>query len=233
MEAWGALVRRRREENTMGLNLFGFLMPRQEHFVPLFCAHWTTVCHAADALVRLVGAPASTAVEVAAIRKLETEADQVARTTYVAANRTFNAPIDREDILALVHALDDVIDGIEDAAKTLERDTPGPFPEQVPAMVAAIRQACGVISEALPLLDTSSRNAERILGLCEQVGQIEGRVDEQFDAGLTKLHAALRAEQLDVRRYLDGKEVLEQLEAVVDLCDDVANAIQTITVKHV
>ncbi len=217
----------------MGLNLFGFLMPRQERFVPLFCAHWTTVCRAADALARLVGTPASTAVEVAAIRQLETEADKIARAIFVAANRTFNAPIDREDILTLTRALDDVIDGIEDAAKTLERDDPSSFPEEVAAMVEAVRQACGVINQALPLLDTSSRNAQQIFGLCEQVGQIEGRVDERFDAGITRLHAALRAEQLEVRRYLDGKEVLEQLEAVVDLCDDVANAIQSITVKHV
>ncbi len=217
----------------MGLNLFGFLMPRQERFVPLFCEHWTSVCHAAEALARLVGSPASAATEVAAIRRLETEADRTARAIFVAANRTFNAPIDREDIVTLAHVLDDVIDGIEDAAKTLERDTPGAFPEEVVPIVAAIRQACGVINEALPLLDTSSRNAQRIFGLCEQVAQIEGQVDERFDTGMTRLHAALRAGQLDVPRYLDGKEVLEQLEAVVDLCDDVANAIETITVKHV
>ena len=37
-------------------------------------------------------------------------ADRVARSNFETANRTFNAPIDREDIVALAHDLDDAVD---------------------------------------------------------------------------------------------------------------------------
>ena len=49
------------------------------------------------------------------------KADVAARKVFVAANRTFNAPIDREDILQLAHELDDAVDLIEDTAKGIAR----------------------------------------------------------------------------------------------------------------
>jgi len=72
-----------------------------------------------------------------------------------------------------------------------------------------------------------------IAALCEQVGQIEGRADESLDLGLTRLRTQLRAGEVDTIGYIDRKELYELIENVVDKCDDVANAIQSITAKHV
>ncbi len=216
----------------MGLNLFGLLMPKQEAFVGLFQDHSAKICEAAEALRRLVAELGSTATEVSAIRKLEHEADQVARRIFIAANRTFNAPIDREDILSLTHELDDVIDFIEDAAKAIERYAMREFPDEMRAMVETIRRAVAVIRDALSMLESLTKDAPRLLLQCEQIGQIEGEADEYFDTGMTKLRIQLRSGEIDIPSYLDQKEVYEQLEAVVDKCDDVANVIETITIKH-
>ena len=62
--------------------------------------------------------PSSTSRRFATI---EMAADAVARKIFIGANRTFNAPIDREDILALAHVLDDAVDLIEDTAKGIQR----------------------------------------------------------------------------------------------------------------
>ncbi len=216
----------------MGLNLFNLVMPKQEAFVGLFRDHCAKTCEAAEALRRLVVELGSTSLEVAAIRKLENEADQVARRIFIAANRTFNAPIDREDILSLTHELDDVIDFIEDAAKAIERYGMREFPDEMRAMVETIRGAVAIVRDALTMLDSLTRDGPRILALCERIGQIEGEADEYFDAGLTRLRVKLRSGEIDIPSYLDQKEVYEQLEAVVDKCDDVANVIETITIKH-
>ena len=71
-----------------------------------------------------------------------------------------------------------------------------------------------------------------ISALCEQVGQIEGRADASFDLGLTRLRAQLKSGEIDTIGYIDRKELYEHIENVVDKCDDVANAIQSITAKH-
>ena len=69
--------------------------------------------------------------------------------------------------------------------------------------------------------------------MCERVGQIEGLADESFDLGVTRLRGRLRAGEIGVIEYVDQKELYELIEDVVDKCDDVANAIQSITAKHV
>ena len=47
------------------------------------------------------------------------------------------------------------------------------------------------------------------------------------------LRAQLRAGEIDTIAYLDRKELYELIENVVDKCDDIANAVQAITTKHV
>ena len=63
--------------------------------------------------------------------------------------------------------------------------------------------------------------------------EIEERADASLDLGLTRLREQLRAGELDTVGYIDRKELYELIEDVVDKCDDVANAIQSITAKHV
>ncbi|MEO8628484.1 MAG: hypothetical protein ABI612_10340, partial [Betaproteobacteria bacterium] len=69
--------------------------------------------------------------------------------------------------------------------------------------------------------------------LCEKIGQIEGEADDSLDVGLAKLRSRVRAGEIDTLGYIDRKELYELIENVVDRCDDVANALQAITAKHV
>jgi uncharacterized protein len=217
----------------MALNLFGRLMPREEEFTPLFCEQAQRILQAAEQLRQMVGEDVPAAHHVAAIREIEMAADAVARKVFVRANRTFNAPIDREDILALAHLLDDCTDLIEDTAKGIQRYDVRDFPAEMLAMADAVVEAAGVLQKVMPLLDTIARDHKTIAALCEQVGQIEGRADESLDRGLTLLRQKVRAGEIDTIGYIDRKELYELIENVVDKCDDVANSVQAITAKHV
>ena len=217
----------------MALNVFRHLMPREESFTALFCEQTRSIVASAQELRRMIDAGGSNDTHVAAIRSLETEADAIAKKIFVAANRTFNAPIDREDILALAHNLDDAVDLIEDTAKGIQRYEVREFPAEMRAMSDAVVQSAGVLQEAVPLLDAITREHKTIFALCERIGRIEGEADDCFDAGLSRLRAQLRAGEIDTIAYIDRKELYELLEEVVDKCDDVANALQCITAKHV
>src|SRR5262245_26463398 len=105
----------------MPLNLFGRLMPPNEDFTKLFCEQAGHIVKAAEELRRLIAGDAAVDAHVAAIRAIEMDADGVARAIFAGANRTFNAPIDREDIVALAHDQDDIVDQIEDTAKGIQR----------------------------------------------------------------------------------------------------------------
>jgi uncharacterized protein Yka (UPF0111/DUF47 family) len=216
----------------MAFNLFSALMPRQESFTELFCEQAKCIMTAADALRLMLEDGEQVAAHLAGIRRIEMAADAVARRVFIAANRTFNAPIDREDILELAHELDDVVDLIEDTAKGLQRyRLRQPTPEML-AMIEAVQRCSRLLQDAVPLLDhIASRHAD-LLRLCEEIGRIEGEADDSFDAGLTAIRTALGAGGLGTIEYLDQKELLELLEDVVDKCDDIANTLQSITAKH-
>jgi uncharacterized protein len=217
----------------MALNLFRVLMPAEEDFTPLFCEQAELLLKAATELQQMVAQRAPTAQHVATIRALEISADNAAKRIFVAANRTFNAPIDREDILELGHLLDDCVDLIEDTAKGIERYEVHGFPAEMREMADAVVAAAEVLRKVMPYLDSIGKDHRTIASLCEEVGQIEGRADAALDRGLTKLRTRLRDRELDTVGYIDLKELFELIENVVDKCDDVANAIQSITAKHV
>ena len=160
-------------------------------------------------------------------------ADAVAKQVFVAANRTFNAPIDREDILQLAHLLDDCVDIVEDTAKSIERYGVHEVPADMRAIADAVVEAAGVLRDVMPFLDSIGKDHKQIIALCQKVGDIEGRADDSFDRGVTRLRAQLGAGEVDTIRYIDLKELYELIEDVVDKCDDVANAVQSITAKHV
>jgi len=218
----------------MALNLFSRLMPPEKSFTSLFCQQADCMVEAAEELRDMVGErQVAVDAHIASIREIETRSDGVVRQIFLSANRTFNAPIDREDILTLAHELDDVVDLIEDTAKGIQRYEMSTFPAQMQTMVGAVVESAELLKKAMPYLDTITRDYREIYGICQRIGQIEEQADEAFDAALASIRGELRGGGLDPIGYLDRKELYEWVERVVDKCDDVANQLQTITAKHV
>ena len=170
---------------------------------------------------------------VASIRAIESRADGVARQIFIGANRTFQAPIDREDIMHLAHDLDDVVDLIEDTAKGIQRYSISSFAEEMRSMVDAVVESAELLKQVMPHLDTITREHKTIFALCERIGHLEESADDSFDAGLSRLRAELGSGALNPIGDLDRKELYELIERVVDKCDDVANVVQTVAAKHV
>jgi predicted phosphate transport protein (TIGR00153 family) len=218
----------------MALNLFSRLMPTERSFTAQFCEQAKCINDAAQELRDMVDRQqVATDRHVASIRAIEKRADQVAREIIIGANRTFNAPIDREDILRLAHDLDDVVDLIEDTAKGIQRYSISAFAQEMKSMVDAVVESAELLEQVMPHLDSITRDHRTIFSLCERIGHLEQSADESFDAALSRIRAELGSGALDPIGYIDRKELYELIERVVDKCDDVSNVIQTVTAKHV
>jgi uncharacterized protein len=218
----------------MALNIFSRLMPPEKSFTSQFCEQAKCIHDAAQELRDMVDQQVTPADQhVASIRVIEHRADAVAREIFIGANRTFQAPIDREDIMRLAHDLDDVVDLIEDTAKGIQRYALSTFEAEMRAMVDAVVESADLLQQVMPHLDSITRDYRTIFALCEKIGHVEQSADESFDAGLTRIRRELGSGALNPIGYLDRKEVYELIERVVDKCDDVANVVQTVTAKHV
>ncbi|MCC6472818.1 MAG: DUF47 domain-containing protein [Burkholderiales bacterium] len=161
------------------------------------------------------------------IQHTEGEADEVAKSIFLSLHKTFITPFDRTEIKDLAHALDDIIDCVEEIPQRAALYGPGEFTQEMAALGQIILRATEKIQEAVGhLCDT--RNAARILQVCQEVGEIESEADRVMRAGMMRLFE----QTTDARTLIRAKELYELFEEAVDRCDDAANVIHGVVLER-
>jgi len=72
-------------------------------------------------------------------------------------------------------------------------------------------------------------NAERIIEICGNIGEIESDADRVMRQGMTRLFK----EENDPKTLIRIKEMYELYEAAVDRCEDAADVIHGITLERI
>ena len=136
-------------------------------------------------------------------------------------------PFDREDIQLLVNRMDDIIDMVEKASARMDiYDLPQP-PDGVEKMIQILQDAFGKLAAAIGMLK-SMKNRDTIFQLCVEVNSLENDGDECLRASLEGLFRG----NPDPLHVIKTKEIYESLEEAIDRCEDLANVIETILIKH-
>lgn len=202
------------------------LFPREETFLPQFARAAEIILEAATALDRLAADFTDVELKVAHIKHLEHEGDQVAHQTFGLLSRTWITPIDREDIHALVKALDDVLDFIDAAANRFvlyKIQAPRPGFKQATEIIV---QSAHAIRRAMGMLGDLKHSAE-ILEICVEINRLENEADTLNRISIGRLFDI----EKDPITLLKWKEIYEVLEEATDRCEDVANVFEQIVLK--
>jgi predicted phosphate transport protein (TIGR00153 family) len=210
---------------------FQALMPKEDRFFELFDRHSLTLVAGAEALRRLLEGGEAVAEHCREIVEREHEADEITREVLLAVRRTFITPFDRGDIKDLITAMDDAIDQMQQAAKTITIYEVRTFEPAMQEIGGIIVTAAKLTREAVPLLRSVSRHAGRLNAITEEITRIEGEADDLHDEGLkTLFHAQASSGPM---AFVIGSEIYSRLEMVVDRFDDVANEISSLVIEHV
>jgi len=210
---------------------FRALMPREERFFDLFARHSDVVVAGAKALRDMLEGGEAVPRNYKTVMDREHDADNITREVLTAVRRTFITPFDRGDVKDLITSMDNAIDQMQKAAKTIMLFEQRLFTAQQRQMGDAIVTAAGLVQEAMPLLSSINTNAGRISRISEQISHIEGQADELHDDGLRELYRANQPS--NSMSFFIGVEVYDHLEKVVDRFDDVANEIHGIVLENV
>jgi uncharacterized protein len=213
------------------LGWFHAMMPKDERFFDLFARHSQAVVAGAEALRAMLDGGDAVPGHYRTIMDREQDADNVTRDVLIAVRRTFITPFDRGDIQDLITSMDNTIDQMQKTAKTIMLFDVRTFTPRMKEMADAIVVSAGLVSEAMPLLQSISDEAARLSNISEQLSQIEGRTDEMHDVGLRELYQQHGTS--DPMAFIIGNEVYDHLEKVVDRFDDVANQISSVVIDHV
>jgi predicted phosphate transport protein (TIGR00153 family) len=200
------------------------LIPREERFFDLFVGDVANVLGAAHLLEAMLRSYDDIESRAKEIRDAEHRGDEISHDIGHRLEATFVTPFDREDIHDLISALDDVLDYIEETADTFvlyRIEAPTSVAVELSAII--VRQ-CEQLHEALSHL-RGFKNLENYwieVHRLENEGDLIGR---QAIAGLFDNDA-------DAIEIIKWRKIYNVLEDTIDKCEDVANIIERIVVKH-
>ncbi len=215
----------------MLLRWFRRLMPREDAFFDMFARHADTIVLGAEELRLMLNGGDAVDTHYPRVLAAEDDADAITREVVQAVRRSFVTPFDRGSIQALISRMDDAIDQMKKAAKTIVLFDLRDFDAQFQNMGDSVLRCAHLLREAVPLLARMNPNAQRINALCEQIRRVEGDADDVHETAMLDL---LRHCQPDgVLRFIAAREVLDQLERIVDRFDDAANEVEGIVIEHV
>src|ERR1700750_2279733 len=126
--------------------------PRDRVYFELFEKAGQNVFLAADLLDRLLATYPHDRALAREILDCEHQGDRITHDIIDRLNHTFVTPIDREDILALASALDDVVDYTEEVADYLGLYKIEAPMDQAIKLAQVLKAACRQLSEAIPRL---------------------------------------------------------------------------------
>ena len=204
------------------------LFPREDKFFSLFELSAQNAVKTAQALKILVDNWENVGEKVAEITELEHEGDAITHQIMAQLNRSFLTPFDREDIALLAHSLDDVTDFIQAAADSMliyKVETPG---RRARELADVIVQITSVVEKAVPQLRKHHAELKQILNLCVEINRLENAADTIYRAALAELFD----DTTDIAELIKWREIYEQMESATDRCEDVADVIEGVALKH-
>ncbi|MGH2462869.1 MAG: DUF47 domain-containing protein [Candidatus Limnocylindria bacterium] len=200
------------------------LIPRDNRFFDLFVEDAANVVAAARVLEQFMRNYGERERLASQLRDAEHAGDQMSHDIGRQLEQTFVTPFDREDIHALISRLDDVVDLIEEVADTfILYGIEAPTPVAVQQSEIIVRQ-CEQVAEALANLRT-------FRGLEQYWIEIH-RLENEGDRIVRRGIAGLFTNGGDAVEVIKWKDVYSLLEEAIDACEDVANVIERIVVKH-
>jgi len=200
------------------------LIPRDERFFDLFVEDAANVLGAARLLEAMLRSYDVIERRAGELRDAEHRGDELTHQIGHRLEATFVTPFDREDIHALISALDDVLDLVEEVADTFILYRIASPTSVAVKQASIIVQQCEQIHEALSHL----KGFRRLEKYWIEVHRLENEGDQLTRAAI----AGLFEDGHKPIEIIKWKEIYEKLEATIDKCEDVANIIERIVVKH-
>ena len=202
-------------------------MPRNEKFFDLFEESARNMVKAARGLQELVESWNNIEGRIAEITELEHQGDSITHQIIAQLNRTFVTPFDREDIALLAHTMDDITDFIHAAADAMfiyKIDRPS---QRAKELADIIVQGAAEVEKAMPQLRNRA-GLKRMPEHCVEMNRLENLADRVYRAAIAELFDGV----LDITQVIKWREIYEHMESATDRCEDVANVLEGVALKH-
>ena len=208
--------------------IFGFLLPKDSKFFPLFNEAADNLVLASELMIKLIRENDLSKREdyIQLIKKSEHKGDDITRSLLEVLNTTFITPFDREDIHDLITTMDDVIDYIYATSTRIHSYKLPSFPQDFVAMADLIHSANKEIQFVLRSVKHAS-DFRKYKDSCEKIDGLESEVDYLYQKYLSNLFET----ETNAIDLIKKRDILASLEKATNKCEDVANIFSSIIIK--
>lgn len=166
--------------------------------------------------------------KVESIRDIEHECDMLVHEIMHKLNTSFVTPLDREDIDRIAHVMDNVVDGIEEAAQSFQTYCVTCVRDEARTMSKQILRSTASLQELMVELK-NMRRSKRLKPIIIEINSIENEGDAVYREALRRMFM----EETGAVEIIKWRNLFMILENSLDACEDVANIVEGVVMKHV
>ena len=203
-----------------------WLVPQDKVFFDLFEELSGVVVQAAGELEQMVTNETDAEAMYKSIKDLEHQGDFITHEIYEHLNRTFITPLDPMEISRLASALDDVLDYIDDSAEKLVIYGVKKFDSTMQNFAQLIKLSTVQLQQGVHAI-RSPKNKDPLESCGIEVNRLENMADDVLSQSIQRLFA-----NEDPMTTIKLKDIYECLETATDKCEDVANVLYDISIRH-
>jgi len=200
------------------------LIPREPRFFDDFVAMAEQIRLGATLLEEMLAPEKPIWDKADQIKEVEHKCDFLTHEVIQRLHRTFVTPLDREDIHTLARSLDDVMDAIDASASVVRLYSIERVRPDARELARIIKTSTDEMVKALKALERRKGVAEPAV----EINRLENEADRVHQAAVRLLFQ----EERDPIEIMKWKEILDFLEDATDRCEDVANVVEGVVVKH-
>ncbi|OPX62964.1 MULTISPECIES: DUF47 domain-containing protein [unclassified Methanoregula] len=208
------------------MGLRELLIPQDKVFFDMFEKQAGIVKEAAWQLVALTEDFTNVKEKRHEIEKLEHKGDQITHDIYEQLNSTFITPLDPEEISRLASAMDEVLDYIDGATEKMFYYGISSTDSHMIELAKLIHMSTVEIESAVKGI-RSIKDPRYVEERCIEVNRLENLADDVLAHAVTDLFRTTDA--IAIIKY---KDIYEHLESATDYCEDVANVLSDIAIRH-
>jgi predicted phosphate transport protein (TIGR00153 family) len=207
--------------------MFSKFFPREFNFFELFEKQISYAVDAARFFKEVVSQGRVNEDTLSKMSAIEHQADDVAHTIIEQLNKTFITPIDREDIHALTMEIDDIVDMIDTIVNRMRIYNITGVNKNLQEFAVVIEQSVQAVARAIGGL-RNIKNVKVVFDACVEVNRLENVGDAMRDQMLMELFTTVK----DPIAVIKWKDIYQDAETVLDVCEDVAHVVDSIMVKQ-
>lgn len=206
------------------------LFPAKDHFLPIYSRQVAFAVQAASALREMMRTsdPAEWRKFEKEVKQCEIQGDAMLSEFYEELYEKIITPMKRRDFQHMAMEIDEFIDHINSAAKSMILYSPGKIAPQLQDIAQYIESEADALRTVVPYLEDIEKNFTLITLQCDRITELEHASDDAYEDYIGYI---FREEKnpIELMKY---KNIAEVLEEATDSAKKISDRIRGLTIRY-